>query len=97
LVENDFDSLITLCQELTAQKKEIDTELKGVREEVSGLMAGIESKAVLCEGWKVTLSESIRRTLKKERLLSVGVTVEQIESATVETVVTSLRVSEVKE
>jgi len=96
LVENDFDSLITLRQELAAQKKEIETEMKGVNEEISGLMAGIESKAVLCEGWKVTLSESIRKTLKKERLLSVGVTVEQIESATVETVVTSLRVSEVK-
>jgi len=97
LVDNGFDGLIWERQEFAAQKKTIETKLKGINEEISGLMAGIDSTAVLCEGWKVTLSESIRKTLKKERLLSVGVTVEQIESATTETVVTRLTVSEVKE
>lgn len=97
LVDSDFESLVTMRQELSAQKKEIETEMKGINEEISGLMAGIESKAVLCDGWKVTLSESIRKTLKRERLLSAGVTVEQIESATIETVVTRLTVNEIKE
>ena len=96
LVDNDFEELIEERQELDDKKKAIETMLKGINEEISGLMVGIDHP-VLCEGWKVTLSESIRKTLKKERLLSVGVTVEQIESATTETVVTRLTVSEVKE
>lgn len=97
LVASDFNELIEYRQKVYAQKKKTENELKEVNEEISGLMAGLDNKAVLCEGWKVTLTESKRKTLKKERLLSAGVTVEQIESATVESVVTSLRVSEVKE
>ena len=96
LVDNNFDRLIIDRQRIYAKKKEVEADLKGINEEISGLMVGIDH-AVLCEGWKVTLSESIRKTLKKERLLSVGVTVEQIESATTETVVTRLTVSEVKD
>lgn len=95
LVDNDFADLLADRDRVYQIKKAAVTELDEINEEISGLMVGIDH-AVLCEGWKVTLSESIRKTLKKERLLSVGVTVEQIESATTETVVTRLTVSEVK-
>jgi len=96
LVDGAFNELIADRQRVHARKKEAQTELDEINEEISGLMVGIDHP-VLCEGWKVTLSESVRKTLQKERLLSVGVTVEQIESATTETVVTRLTVSEVKE
>ncbi len=54
------------------------------------------SKAVLCEGWKVTLAEGMKKTLKKDLLLTLGVSIETIVEATVETPYTRLTVSEVK-
>ena len=96
LKKEEFGSLISIRQTLYAEKKEVEAGLKSVNEEISGLMATLEEPAVLCDGWKVTLSEGVRRSLKKDRLLSLGVSIETIDEATVETAFTTLRVSEVK-
>ena len=79
-----------------AEKKAAETELKDINEQISGLMAMLDSKAVLCEGWKVTLAEGMKKTLKKDLLLTLGVSIETIVEATVETPYTRLTVSEVK-
>jgi len=81
LVENDFADLIAERVLEHALKKKHDDRLKELNEEISGLMATVESESVLCNGWKVTLSEQTRKTLKKEKLLAMGVTVDQINSA----------------
>jgi len=97
LVENNFADLIEDRQEVYAAKKALEADLKDINEQISGLMATVESASVLCNGWKVTLSEQIRKTLKKEKLLAMGVTVEQINSATDESFFTRLTVSEIKD
>lgn len=96
LVESEFDRLISDRQQLYAQKKEWETEMKEINEEITGLMAMLDNKAVLCGGWKVTLATGLKKTLKKELLITAGVSVEQIEEATVETPYTRLTVMEVK-
>ena len=96
LKKEEFGSLITIRQAIQKEKKELEEQMKDVTEQISGLMATLEEPAVLCGGWKVTLSEGVRRSLKKERLLSLGVDIGTIEEATVETPFTTLRVSEVK-
>jgi len=96
LVENEFANLISDRQQLYAQKKEWEADLKDINEQITGLMATLDNKAVLCDGWKVTLATGLKKTLKKELLITAGVSVEQIEEATIETPYTRLTVSEVK-
>jgi len=96
LRKEHFDKLISIRQALSTEKKDVELQLKETNEEISGLMATLEEPAVLCDGWKVTLSEGMRKSLKKDRLLSLGVSIETIDEATVETAFTTLRVTEVK-
>jgi len=97
LVDGELPYLVEARQKLKKKEKAIKDELGDINEEISGLMATLENKAVLCDGWKVTLSESIRRTLKKDILLTLGVDTEIIAQATIESVSTRLTVSEIKE
>ncbi len=96
LTDNGFEDLIDCRASVYAQKKELDAELKTVNEEISGLMAMLDDKAVLCNGFKVTLAEGVKRTLKKDILLTLGVEVETLAAATIETPYTRLTVTEVK-
>jgi hypothetical protein len=77
--------------------KELNKKKKELSEEITGLMATVDVKSVFCNGWKVTLTETSRSTLKKDKLLTLGVDPEIIKNATDETFFTQLRVKEVRE
>ena len=96
LRENDFADLIKNRQALDAELKELNKKKKELNDSIPGLMATVDVKSVFCNGWKVTMTETSRRTLKKDKLLTLGVSPEVIDNATDETFFTQLRVSEVK-
>ncbi len=96
LTDNGFGDLIARRSLVYDEKKAAETELKDINEDISGLMAMLDDKAVLCEGWKITLTEQVKRTLKKDILLTLGVEVETLAAATIETPYTRLTVTEVK-
>lgn len=95
LTDNDFGDLIARRSLVYTEKKAAETELKDINEQISGLMAMLDNKAVLCEGWKITLATGLKKTLNRDLLISAGVSVEQIVEATVETPYTRLTVTEV--
>ncbi len=97
LTDNGFVDLIARRSLVYDEKKAAEAELKDINEDISGLMAMLDDKAVLCEGWKITLAEGVKRTLKKDILLTLGVAVETLAEATIETPYTRLTVTEVKE
>ncbi len=96
LTDNGFSDLIARRPLVYDEKKAAEAELKEINEDISGLMAMLDDKAVLCEGWKITLAEGVKRTLKKDILLTLGVEVETLAAATIETPYTRLTVTEVK-
>lgn len=97
LRDNEFGDLIKARQSLDVQLKEITKKKKELSEEITGLMATVDVQSVFCNGWKVTLTETTRNTLKKDKLLTLVVDPEIIKNATDETFFTQLRVKEVRE
>lgn len=97
------DEMLSLVAEragIKAKIKALDDTLKLINEDLMDQMKGIKERhgesKVKCEGWSVSLSESIRTSIKVERLLDKGVSTKIIKYATISTPVVSLRVGEIK-
>lgn len=96
----DMLSLVKERSKIKAKIKSYDDSLKLINEDLMAHMQAIKKslgeKKITCEGWSVVLSESVRSSIKVEKLLEKGVSTSIIKYATVETPVTSLRVGEIK-
>jgi uncharacterized protein YdcH (DUF465 family) len=91
-----FRRLVQQERSLAAQIKDLETILKTVRTDLGGFMIRFDSKSVMMDTCRVTLVQSETKTLKKEKLLEQGVTIDQIEKATVVTPKVYVQVTETK-
>ena len=96
----DMLSLVKERAKIKAKIKSYDDSLKLINEDLMAYMQAIKTslgeKKITCEGWSVVLSESVRSSIKVEKLLEKGVSTSIIKYATITTPVVSLRVGEIK-
>jgi hypothetical protein len=79
-----FHSLVSKLDELTLAKKQLETEEKQVRGEVTRMLAEKGEKSVMCDNLKVTfVSSNGPSHIDKLKLLQFGVSAKIIAKATV--------------
>ena len=71
--------------QLHAQIKALETAADKSKDTVQDLLIETGEQSLSLEGFKTTLVSPIKRTLSKEKLVQQGVTMAQIEAATVTT------------
>lgn len=89
-----FAKLVFERQELKSKIKELEARCEPLTEELQVEMMGSPVKSVKVDDYQVTLVDSVRTHLSKEKLLELGVSPSVIEQATVSTPSTSLRVTD---
>ena len=83
LVDNNFETLAARRAELKELKDQIEAEIQELDPQIGAMIATADLKSVRFGYHRFTLGYSTQGgRLSKERLLEVGVTVEQIERAT---------------
>lgn len=70
------------------QQKLLDAQAKEIREKLGEILEQAGESTLAIEGHKVTLVAPMRKKLDEKKLIALGVTLEQIKAATVETATT---------
>jgi hypothetical protein len=79
------DVLPDLCKryrEIAAQAKELETERKGLSEQIMPLMEAVEANSIQGDGWVAVRALGSRSIIVAERLLEHGVSMAIIEKST---------------
>lgn len=92
-----FASLVSDLVSVNAIKKEAEAESKRINLDLQSMWADVGHKTVLNDGAKVTLVESSNSSIKKERLVELGVPAATIVEATVVTPYSFVKVTAAKE
>lgn len=95
--ELTFDEAVERRQAAVGIRDAAQHEIDNLTPHLAGqlVVAGEKARKACNNQWNVTLVDSKRDTLSKEKLLELGVSMEQIKQATVTSTSTSIRVTRV--
>ena len=92
-----FANKVWRRQEIKAQKDELEQELKALNEEIGSLMMATGNKSVICDDYRVTITEGMNRSISKEKLLELGVSATLILKASKETPYNTVTITPIKD
>lgn len=71
--------------DLKVQRDAIDHAMKAHRDKVQGILDDVGETSLKLDGYTATVVTTTRKTLDQKKLIALGVTIDTIERATVET------------